>query len=74
MSEKEPLFQRKLNRVASASEGTEFSLVSYNILCDLVFTENEARYSYASEDVKLRGPVPNSAIRHTQLVKEVSDG
>lgn len=70
MTEKAPIFQRKLKRVASVAKNEEFSVVTYNILCDNVFIENEAIYRHVADDLKLRGPDPTTSVRHIQLMKE----
>lgn len=71
MGKGEVIFQRSLTRVATTSKDNEFSVVSYNILCDDVFEKNPKLYSYLAVDVKCRGPFPNDCPRHTQLIKEV---
>ena len=73
MVDTEALFQRKLKRIAAPSpKDKEFSLVAYNILCDGVFHNGEAKYPYITdESIKYRGPDPSIAPRHIQLIKEV---
>ncbi|XP_028407906.1 glucose-repressible alcohol dehydrogenase transcriptional effector-like [Dendronephthya gigantea] len=71
MADKDPIFQRDLKRIANAAKDSEFSVVSYNILCDAVFDKNPRLYSYLPDEMKCRGPVPKNCVRHTQLVKEL---
>jgi hypothetical protein len=73
MVDTEALFQRKLKRIAAPSpKDKEFSLVTYNILCDGVFHNGSAKYPYITdESIKNRGPDPSIAPRHIQLIKEV---
>lgn len=71
MADSDPLFQRNLKRFANAAKDSEFSVVSYNILCDAVFDKNPRLYSYLPDEMKCRGPAPRNCVRHTQLVKEV---
>ena len=71
MAESDPIFQRNLTRVAKAGTDREFTVVSYNILCDEVFDKNPQLYSYLPKEMKCRGPVPKNSVRHTQLLKEV---
>ena len=72
MASSEPIFQRNLTRIVTAAKHSEFSVVSYNILCDGVFETNPSLYSYLPNEMKKRGPVPKNSVRHTQLIKEVS--
>ena len=76
MVDSEALFQRKLKRIAApSSKSEEFSIVSYNILCDIVFQNGSAKYPYfTDETLRCRAPEPSKAPRgprHTQLIKEV---
>jgi hypothetical protein len=73
MVDTEAIFQRKLKRIAApSSKGNEFSLVSYNILCDIVFHNGAAKYPHITDEaLKYRGPDPSIAPRHIQLIKEV---
>ena len=73
MLETEAFFQRKLQRIVTpSSNDNEFSLVSYNVLEDEVFTNGYAKYEYITdESLKRRGPNPSVAPRHIQLIKEV---
>lgn len=71
MTESEPIFRRNLTRVAKANKDREFSVASYNILCDKVFDKNPLLYSYLPKEIKCRGPIPKDSARHTQLLKEV---
>lgn len=65
MAESDPIFQRHLRRVAEAGKDREFTVVSYNILCDKVFDKNPQLYSYLPKEMKCRGPVPKDSVRHT---------
>jgi mRNA deadenylase 3'-5' endonuclease subunit Ccr4 len=67
----DPIFQRNMTRVATAAKDGEFSVVSYNILCDGVFDKNPSLYSYLPNEMKKRGPGLKDSVRHTQLIKEV---
>lgn len=67
----DPIFQRNLTRVSTIAKENEFSVTSYNILADQVFTMNPKLYSYLPQEMKFRGPVPKESVRHTQLLKEV---
>ena len=72
MADSEAIFQRKVKRIAAPSSKSEFSIVSYNVLCDIVFQNGWAKYPHiTNETLKCRGPDPSTAPRHIQLMKEV---
>ena len=73
MADSEAIFQRKVKRIATpSSKSEEFSIVSYNILCDIVFENGCAKYPHITDEtLKYRGPDPSKAPRHIQLIKEV---
>ena len=71
MDKEEPLLERTLHRIIDSTKDEEFSVVSYNILCDRAIIADPLFYFTSSSDVVLRGPNPKESVRHIQLMKEV---